>query len=198
MHRLRVLRRVSFHSTSSCRRSAAVSSASSETRCSGSAAMPPSSVRKCSAIRSIVAASNRSVLYSTLRPALRALGHVQRQVELRRVSAPETAQRARPGSSRLAGACSAGEHHLEQRRAAQSRSGAAPRPASRTAHPGARRPPSATSRPAQQLREGGSPDRSVRSTSVLTKKPIRFSVSACVAPGDRRAHRYVFLARVTG
>ena len=39
--------------------------------------------------------------------------------------------------------------------------------------------------PPQQLAEAGSPARSARSTSVLTKKPISASISAARAPGDR-------------
>ena len=45
--------------------------------------------------------------------------------------------------------------------------------------------------PRQQLAERGSPDRSARSTRVLTKKPISPSISAAVAVGDRRADQQV-------
>ena len=84
-----------------------------------------------------------------------------------------------------------GEHHLEQRRARRGRAPApAPRPGARTARPGGRRRRAPPRAPApSSSRNGGSPDRSVRSTRVLTKKPISPSTSTRVAPGDRRAHR---------
>ena len=72
------------------------------------------------------------------------------------------------------------EHDLEQRRAARvARRGAAPPPAARTAGPGARRRPAPPrERGPSSSRKLGSPARSARSTSVLTKKPISPSVSA--------------------
>ncbi|CAM4117143.1 hypothetical protein COSO111634_33435 [Corallococcus soli] len=56
--------RVAFHATTCRWRSSAVSSSSRATLASGFAAMPSSSTSRCPAIRSTVAASNRSVLYS--------------------------------------------------------------------------------------------------------------------------------------
>ena len=55
---------VSFHSTSSCRRSASRSIGSASISQSGSATTALTSVAKCPAIRSMVLSSNKSVLYS--------------------------------------------------------------------------------------------------------------------------------------
>ena len=89
----------------------------------GSPRSPPSSVRKCAAIRAIVAASNRSVLYSTQprKPsaALRRANSVRSNLRRRRES-------GRPRSTASPGQLAAcgrrvlqREHHLEQRIAAE-------------------------------------------------------------------------------
>ena len=83
--------------------------------------------------------------------------------QLQRAPAGRSAARTSPGTA----ACGSG-------RAAA----AAPRPAARRAGPGARRRPGSSRTRASSSRKRGSPARSVRSTRVLTKKPISPSVSA--------------------
>ena len=71
------------------------------------------------------------------------------------------------------------EHDLEERRAREvARRAAAPPPASRRGGPGARRRRGRSRAPgASSSRKVGSPERSARSTRVLTKKPISPSSS---------------------
>ena len=67
---------------------------------------------------------------------------------------------------------------------------AAPRPAARTAGPDGRRRRAPPRAPAPAARaKVGSPARSARSTSVLTKKPISPSISRARAAGDRACRR---------
>ena len=122
----------------------------------------------------------------------------ERQVELRRppldASSGSQRQPRRPqGRQRRV---LQHEHHLEERRAGAPRGpAAAPRPASRTAGPGARRPPSAAcrTRPSSS-RKLGSPERSPAHHQRVDEEadqPLQ------LRPGparDRRAHRDVVLA----
>ena len=55
---------VSFHSTTSCRRSLSPSSGTAAMRASGAAATAPRSVSKCPTRRSMPSRANRSALYS--------------------------------------------------------------------------------------------------------------------------------------
>ena len=78
--------------------------------------------------------------------------------------------------------------------------GAAPPPAFRTAPPGASYAPSVVSRTRRSSsRNAGSPDRSVRSTSVFTNRPIeRLHLRAACAPATGGAHHHVVRAGVAG
>ena len=114
--------------------------------------------------------------------------------------------RAAPGPGRDAGGPHAGqararprgvvlhrEHDLEQRVPGQGPvRGQRRRPAARTARPGAPARPARTpaTRPSSWV-NSGSPDTSVRRTSVLTKNPTRSSRAASVRPGDRGPDRDV-------
>ena len=72
------------------------------------------------------------------------------------------------------------------------RPGRAPPPAARTAGPGGRRRPGRSRAPGPAARRrSGSPEVSVRSTRVLTKKPTSSSSAGVGAAGDRGAERDV-------
>ena len=195
---------VSFHSTSTCCRSASASSGNSDSCGSGSRqhrlqqhapgappCRPPSPRRTgrcCTPARPAARRSSSSPASASGRTwpcRLSTSNGAQRQPR----------QSAAAAAVRSAGRTSPGT--------AASGSGpapaAAPPPASRTAGPGARRPPAPPPAPAPAARgTTGRPTGRVRSTSVLTKKPMRPSVSARFAAGDGRAHHDVLLARCSG
>ena len=144
---------------------------------------------KCASMRAIVAASNRSVLYSTVgqraRPALPtrerrgrtcAVAGVDRRARLTRS--------ARQAGARAPGAFCRAKHDLEERRVAEVALGLQLLDQLLEGHVlvgvGLRAPPRARAR--SSSRKVGSPDRSVRSTSVLTKNPISPSISARLRP----------------
>ena len=160
----------------------------------------PGSVR---ARRSIVAASNRSVLYSQRRrsPAADSRTDSVRSNLASRVSRRQAARPRRPSSASAgAGRVLQREHHLEQRIAAQvARRVRAPRPASRRAGPGACRPPAPSRARAPAARESvGSPDRSDAQHQRVDEEPDQPLHLGAAAPGDRRADRDVRLAAVAG
>ena len=88
------------------------------------------------------------------------------------------------------------QHHLEQRMPRQrARRVDAPRPAARTAGPGGCRPPGCSPAPARSARGSSDcPTVSVRSTSVLTKKPDEIVERAVGAARNRAADRDVAAA----
>ena len=117
---------VAFHSTSDPLPLALASSGSAAIGRSGSATIPASSTWKCPAIRSIVSASNRSVLYSKrpLSPS-RVSGHVaardrtsrRRRLERRTCGSCEH-RRGRPPSYLRVDRAEQLKRHLEQRSSA--------------------------------------------------------------------------------
>ena len=129
----------------------------------------------------------------------RPLGQGQGQVELRRVPGHLGAAHGQARQlQRLHRGVLEVEQHLKQGRPARDSARAeAPPPASRTAGPDGRTRSRATSRTRPSTsRKLGLPARLVRSTRVLTKKPIRLFELRPRAPGDGRAHHDVVLPRV--
>ena len=119
---------------------------------------PPAGCESCRQQRSMVAASNRSVLYSPGPRQLLARRAPRREPRSNLTGRPASvASGSRPQSRGTVAAAAARvlqhEHHLEERRCG---SGSAPRrappPASRTAGPGARTPPAPSPAPAPAAR----------------------------------------------
>ena len=99
-----------------------------------------------------------------------------------------SAGRAAPSPALRAGDVLEGEHDLEQRVAGQrpGRGQVLHQPLERQVLVGVGARPASRTRPSSSANVG-SPDTSVRSTSVLTKNPTRSSSAASVRPGHRRA-----------
>ena len=104
----------------------------------------------------------------------------QREVELGRARSTALAAIAGRAAPASAAARSGGRRGPGRAACGSGRApAAAPPPASRTAGPGGRRPPARPRAPgAAASAKSGSPERSSRSTRVLTKKPISPSVSS--------------------
>ncbi len=156
-------------------------------------------VRSRAISRSIVAASNRSVAYSTVaeEPAVRAL-RGQREIELRqpcpRIAHRPQAQildlqasrRERSGGRASPGTGARGRGSAPE---------PAPRPAFRTARPGADRRRGRSRAPGRAARgRSGSPRRSPRRTSGVDEEPDQPLDLHPVAPGHGGAHREIVLA----
>ena len=154
---------------------------------------PQKHVRIHRAMRSIVGRSNRSVAKSTAARQAPAWSRAQSQSNFAVSPSSKCGDgcTSSPGKRRAPRARSADTNSTwKSGLAAGSRRGAAPRPASRTAGPGAHRRPARSRAPRPAARESaGRPTDPQRSTSVLTKKPISPSSSARVRPaiGDPTA-----------
>ena len=173
--------RVSFHSTSTCWRSSGVSSGSPERRCSGAATTPSSSTRRCPSIRATVAARTGRCCIQRPPPSPSGVScstSVSSNLAMAPACASKRAQR-QPGEREVRGRRVLElEHHLEQRRAAEIALGlellhqlleghvlVGVGPQRHLAH--ARAAARGTSASPETAR--------VRSTSVLTKKPMSAS-----------------------
>ena len=159
----------------------------------------PARARRWPSIRSTVPRSNRSVLYFSppRRPSGGRRERSDRSNLATATSAPTPLTAAAPGARRPGrrAFCSvnitwnSGEW-------LRSRSGCSSSTSCSKGRSWCAYAPSVASRTRRSSsRKLGSPDRSVRSTSVLTKKPISPSISAAGAPGDRGADDHVLAAR---